>query len=880
MQVMILDTFIEQTGIHEHLPAYLLSLVFKEYENLSRCAREGYNSLRNYLNSQNGIRMQGVPSGDIFKYRLTSGDRILYTFGRYLPWLKESERDSLVLIKLSKHDDQGTDARNFDLAHQHGYQYVEQILGEMHENGINPDGEFTEDDIVAFAELIYENYSNYHHIFVTSNDADYANLKLEDMDFRLSNEQDEVLTAFSNAPQPTMIIGGAGTGKTVIAVHALRNFSYQYIDSEKHVGTYFTQSPELRKKVEDIYNKISGVNTHNTVEFNDINDFCINRIGISRKNLFSTSDFLKYVEDNKDISQICHNENISIVDAWSEIRGVIKGAMDENWVHTNLLSQDDPRLIGSITNLVGKYFTRSTVDKRLFRLTDKPEVIKNKAYADGTLSPTDRENIKFACRYFSGFDAEKRTLSYDEYTSISEERTILPKSKRKCVFDICAIYEKHLQEEGLYDDNDLVRQMFSGNLVQPIYDFIAVDEVQDYTELQLYLITCLSKNNHIMLAGDEHQNINPASFSESRINSLFYDRSGKKLLVKRLSQNFRCQQEIIDLTNNLAKLRRDIIGNESAENEQDEAAMRHGQKPVRLKYSEDSMNALINEVKKYPRAVILVPDDKTKAEITEKFNLSNAENEVSKVYTVAEIKGMEYQHVTIFNIVGGNSKIWYAMISGQESRRLSKNRYYFNLLYVAATRAQDFLCFIDYDDNLELYSKLNVSLIELFDAKKLYFGELTADIEDFLHEAKEFEENGRYEDAIKTYKKIQVEFSDTGSYEEEIYRCKYAQAFINDKEFEKALMYAMILRDKKRVHECVRECSNDSKLLGEMYIKLSEDEPHNLKLGPFNVVGKIESCFGSFASKNEIGKIKRIFLELMKEAAFSISLMIENTMED
>jgi hypothetical protein len=50
------------------------------------------------------------------------------------------------------------------------------------------------------------------------------------------------------------------------------------------------------------------------------------------------------------------------------------------------------------------------------------------------------------------------------------------------VFDIARLKSLY------FDENDLVREMFACNPdTFPKYEFVVVDEVQDYTELQIYL---------------------------------------------------------------------------------------------------------------------------------------------------------------------------------------------------------------------------------------------------------------------------------------------------------------------------------------------------------------------------------------------------------
>ena len=97
MRVLVLDTLIDQTIKHK-IPNNVLPRLHKEYRELARLEKEGYNAIYTYLTTgNNGKQMHGVTDITIYKFQLTDGDRILYTYGKYLPYL-HNEKDSLVLL--------------------------------------------------------------------------------------------------------------------------------------------------------------------------------------------------------------------------------------------------------------------------------------------------------------------------------------------------------------------------------------------------------------------------------------------------------------------------------------------------------------------------------------------------------------------------------------------------------------------------------------------------------------------------------------------------------------------------------------------------------------------------------------------------------------
>ena len=91
LRVLVLDTLLQQADkSNRRLPADVLPRLYKEYRTLAKLEKEGYNALYAYLTqNNNGKQMQGVNGITIFKYDLTKGDRILYAYGKDLPFYKK-----------------------------------------------------------------------------------------------------------------------------------------------------------------------------------------------------------------------------------------------------------------------------------------------------------------------------------------------------------------------------------------------------------------------------------------------------------------------------------------------------------------------------------------------------------------------------------------------------------------------------------------------------------------------------------------------------------------------------------------------------------------------------------------------------------------------
>ena len=837
MGIIVLDSLLEQT-VDNSVPTYIIPKIFAEFQRLAEMEKDGKNTVAEYIKNHHGIKMKGAEK--IFKYELTNGDRLLYAHSADLPWLNRLE-DSYVLLRFSKHDDQGKAARKFDLKKERGYEYIKDIVDKMSDLEIDAinDSEISIEDYLALAEIIN---SDCHKAYVIQDDTDYEHLSLDEMDVYLSDEQDKCISDYFIKPCPTLIIGGAGTGKTLIAVHLLINYAK---NNSQGQASYFTQSAELRNKVLALFKQYGENVDTNSVEFNDISEFCLKQLGLKHSGLVCTREFLSFVEKTPSILEQCRKAELSPIVVWTEIRGIIKGGMSPEWTRTAPMHQDNfPSSIQSLEK--DGYFKRDEGNKKLIWLAKSIPDIEEQIAGDENLSSDEKENLNIAIEYFSGFDPDVRMLTESDYLLVSEERSSVEPEKRSIVWSICKQYDDHLVEKSLYDENDLIRIMYkNGFCAEPKYDLSVIDEVQDYSELQLFFIKELTKGSNIVFAGDEHQNINPASFNESRLHSLFYTKGKSQLKTIRLQKNFRCQQGIIEITNKLADIRRTAIGRGAAEKEEPEEAIRKSDAlPTRLAYSEANLASCILELMPYPKAVFLVPDQAAKDRLlglisqqkdaiisrigVDRYNARSK----SAVFTVAEIKGVEYKYVVCFDLIGTYIKIWQKILSGVHQQ--TKYRYYFNLLYVAMTRAQEYLCIVDSRLSDALDEKMGIRFIESFDKDKLYISRLSQGETDWFEQARELEQNGDYRNALEHYKAIKAP-TDC------INRCNY-HISIEDKDYDTAVVYGIILNSPEMISDYLDDVkSTDLEQLARAYICLKND-PLNYAFRQINLSKLIESC--------------------------------------
>ena len=156
---------------------------------------------------------------------------------------------------------------------------------------------------------------------------------------------------------------------------------------------------------------------------------------------------------------------------------------------------------------------------------------------------------------------------------------------------------------------------------EELFDFVMIDEIQDYTELQIYFISRLAKNlQHFVMAGDEHQIVNPTLFSEERLKKFFFVmKVGGKLTINKLQRNYRCPDEIVRVANSLSLLAKKQIASKG-ENLLIETSYKSVE-PQRLLWNKEVSMSLIDELILYPDVVLIVSDDKAKQQLISEYGI-------------------------------------------------------------------------------------------------------------------------------------------------------------------------------------------------------------------------------------------------------------------
>ena len=293
-------------------------------------------------------------------------------------------------------------------------------------------------------------------------------------------------------------------------------------------------------------------------------------------------------------------------------------------------------------------------------------------------------------------------------------------------------YKRITKEDGYWDDQDLIARVLELKCYHPEYTAIFCDEAQDFTRLELQLVMRLSIFSQYHLgyqpipslpfafAGDPFQTLNPTGFHWSSVQSIFdaevitaLDPAEQLKLginFQELTYNYRSIPPIVQVTN-LIQLWRHVLFDITELKPQ--TAWQQGNFPDPQKFILNQ-NISAEELADYIRdTIIIVPceegeeaayaqGDEILSEIFPQLGrggegepgTSYPSEPLKNVLSAITAKGLEFKKVILYKFGQEcNQNVWNLTGKGIDQR--VKIEYFFNKLYVAASRATEHLFIVD-----------------------------------------------------------------------------------------------------------------------------------------------------------------------------------------
>ncbi len=413
----------------------------------------------------------------------------------------------------------------------------------------------------------------------------------------------------------------------------------------------------------------------------------------------------------------------------------------------------------------------------------------------------------------TGPATDRPYLSREEYLGLGIRQSIFAEDERPHVYDLFGKYLAFMQDNGYYDPNILSYHYLP--LVEPRYDFVVVDEVQDLTTIQLQLIlTSLREPHQFFLCGDANQIVHPNFFSWSTLKRFFYQQAGLAApaeLMRILHNNYRNAVNVIEVANRLLKLKHARFG--SVDRESNYLVRSTGETSgtvLLLADTEPITRELNQKTRQSTRFAVVVMHPEHKPAARAHFH-------TPLIFSIQEAKGLEYDNIILYNFTSAaeerfreitrgvraedvlGEELRYARAREKGDKSLEIYKFHINALYVAITRAVENLYLIEANPSQRLFEVLGLKRWE----ERLALAEHGSSLEEWRQEARRLELQGKQEqaDAIRT-QILKLKDVPWEVLHGETLRALERQAFDNDDKKAKLLLfeYALVYQDRNRMH--------------------------------------------------------------------------------
>lgn len=356
----------------------------------------------------------------------------------------------------------------------------------------------------------------------------------------------------------------------------------------------------------------------------------------------------------------------------------------------------------------------------------------------------------------TGPATDKSWLSRSDYRNLGVKESIFLAEERDAVYDLFEKYLGFLQENHLYDANIISHHHVQQ--AQARYDFVVVDEVQDLTNIQLYLILkSLHQTQDFILCGDSNQIVHPNFFSWSKVKSLFYrqqDLQGSDDLIRILNTNYRNSPQVTEIANRILKIKNLRFGSIDKESHYLVESNGHNQGEVLFLQDNDGIRLeLDSKTRTSTQFAVIVMAAEQKPMAQQHFG-------TPLIFTIQEAKGLEYENIILYNFLSQEEARYreiskgvaaadlvhdlkYARSKDKSDKSLEIYKFYINSLYVALTRAIKNLYWIESNPKQPL-----LELIGLSDAlASLQLSSQNSSLDAWRQEAHKLELQGKQEQA-------------------------------------------------------------------------------------------------------------------------------------
>jgi len=329
-------------------------------------------------------------------------------------------------------------------------------------------------------------------------------------------------------------------------------------------------------------------------------------------------------------------------------------------------------------------------------------------------------------------DAENEIADAHAELTEADRQGVTPEDVKAVYVGVYRWYRSELTSHGLWDDQDLVQVALEGlsrnSDDRPKITAIVCDEAQDFTPREIrFLVRCCEllrfqlQNEHMMipivLAGDSLQTLSPTGFRWSAVKAILFEEiwaaCGKDFvpLKETLENNYRSRDSIVKFCNLIQLNRKTLFPyREDSRDIKPQHAWDSSPSPYPMYFSV-GVNLSPKDVREIARSrIVLLPceeageRDYIKSDPTLSPLLEGKSDEELTAYLMSSsaAKGQEFPQVFLYNFGRYFKDEGFDMnIAREETAAQFAREFFFNKLYVAASRAGQTLMIIENDPESE-----------------------------------------------------------------------------------------------------------------------------------------------------------------------------------
>ena len=261
----------------------------------------------------------------------------------------------------------------------------------------------------------------------------------------------------------------------------------------------------------------------------------------------------------------------------------------------------------------------------------------------------------------------------------------------KMIYQAAVRYQNYLDLNKYIDDMDAARYLMNKLYKLPRWDFVLIDEIQDYTLVQIRLLTALSKNcSGLVFLGDEHQVVYPSLFSWDRVKeaiSNVWNLLPPK--IDYLNFNYRNPRSVSELGDAIMSFRFNQLNKNWNKVDSNHSLT---PKPIRMKVPKKKISEIIKLLASNIGSLGIIFDAKSTTQVSQVQKWKFHGIGFRRAFLPQSVKGIEFDVVCLVNF---NYKYKDLVSTGKTNSSEPGLFLMLNEVYVSLTRTRHQLIIID-----------------------------------------------------------------------------------------------------------------------------------------------------------------------------------------